>query len=273
MAFIGNSSSSQNFVPQVDYFSGDGSTVAFTLSRAVVSAYQVEAVVANVVQNPSDAFTVNGNVITFTSAPPAGVNNVYVRYAVLNTTLLQPGQGTVAADQIAAGAVVAAKLASGAAVANIGNRAIAGSQLPAGTVLQVVQGSTTTGVSMSSTTQTDTGLSASITPTSTTSKILVLVHQNGLVKSSGNAANDIGIYLYRDSSQISKVVAYAGYTGANGNIYGETVSTAYLDSPATTASVIYKTKFNNPDGGASGGTVDVQNGASQSTITLMEIAA
>ena len=100
MAFLGNSSSSANYVPQTDFFSGDGSTVAFTLSRAVVSAYQVEAVVANVMQNPSDAYTINGNVITFTSAPPAGTNNVYVRYAVLNTSLVAVGQGVVGATQV-----------------------------------------------------------------------------------------------------------------------------------------------------------------------------
>lgn len=171
---------------------------------------------------------------------------------------------TIGTDALASAAVTSAKLASGAP---------SRSQLPAGTVLQVVQGTTTTNISMSSTTQTDTGLSASITPTSASNKILVLVHQNGLVKQPGNASNDIGIYLYRDSTQISKVVAYAGYTGSDGNIYGETVSTAYLDSPASTSAITYKTKFNNPDGGAGGGTIQIQNGSSQSTITLMEIAA
>ena len=181
-------------------------------------------------------------------------------------TMILSGSGTIGglvAGGLPDASVTAADLASGAARTNFG----------AGTVLQVVQGRTTTGITMTSTTQTDTGLSASITPTSATNKILVLVHQNGLAKSSNNANNDIGIYLYRDSSQITKVVAYAGYTGTSGNIYGETVSTAYLDFPATTASVTYKTKFNNPDGGASSGSVEVQNGSSESTITLMEIAA
>ena len=69
MAFIGNTNQTQAFTPAVDYFNGDGVTVAFTLSRPVASVAQVEAVIENVVQNPSSAYTVNGNVITFTSAP------------------------------------------------------------------------------------------------------------------------------------------------------------------------------------------------------------
>lgn len=81
MAFLGNDSTTQSFVPAVDYFTADGSTLSYTLSRPVASVAQVEVVVNNVVQNPSDAYTVNGNTITFTSAPAVGgTNNVYVKY-------------------------------------------------------------------------------------------------------------------------------------------------------------------------------------------------
>lgn len=86
MAFIGNSVQTQGFTPAVDYFSGNGSTVTFTLSRPVAAAVQVEAVIDNVVQNPSTAYTVSGNAITFTSAPLSGSNNIYVRYTSLITT-------------------------------------------------------------------------------------------------------------------------------------------------------------------------------------------
>ena len=86
MAFIGNKVQTQGFTPAVDYFSGNGSTVTFTLSRPVAAAVQVEAVIDNVVQNPSTAYTVSGNAITFTSAPLSGSNNIYVRYTSLITT-------------------------------------------------------------------------------------------------------------------------------------------------------------------------------------------
>jgi hypothetical protein len=80
MAYLGNTPTQQGFIPAIDYFNGNGSTVAFTLSRPVASVAQVQAVIENVPQNPGDAFTVSGNTITFTSAPPSGTNNIYVYY-------------------------------------------------------------------------------------------------------------------------------------------------------------------------------------------------
>lgn len=88
MAFIGSTPSTQNLVASADYFNGDGVTIAFTMSRPVYATYQVSVVVNNVPQNPSSAYTVSGNTITFTSAPPAGTNNIYVVYTtqVINLT-------------------------------------------------------------------------------------------------------------------------------------------------------------------------------------------
>ena len=81
MAYIGSQTvNTQTFAQAVDYFNGDGSTVEFTLSRTVYSTIQMQVVVNNVVQNPSSAYTVLNNVITFTSAPSAGSNNIYVTY-------------------------------------------------------------------------------------------------------------------------------------------------------------------------------------------------
>jgi hypothetical protein len=95
MAFIGNTNITQGFIPAIDYFSGDGSTVAFTLSRPVASVAQVQANISNVPQNPSSAFSVSGNTITFTSAPPSGTNNIYVYYTSPITQVIAPSQGTV----------------------------------------------------------------------------------------------------------------------------------------------------------------------------------
>ena len=80
MSYIGNTPTTQAFAPAVDYFSGNGSTTAFTLSRPIASVAQVEAYVNNVAQNPSTGYTVSGSTITFTGAPSAGTNNIYVRY-------------------------------------------------------------------------------------------------------------------------------------------------------------------------------------------------
>lgn len=103
MAYIGNTAETQAFTPAIDYFNGNGSTVAFTLSRPVASVAQVQAVIENVPQNPGDAFTVSGNTITFTSAPPIGTNNIYVYYTSPITQLSQPGQGTVSPSSLSTG--------------------------------------------------------------------------------------------------------------------------------------------------------------------------
>jgi len=94
MAVIGNSSTQQAFTPAVDYFSGNASTTAFTLSRPVASVAQVQVVIDNVAQNPSSAYTVSGSTITFTSAPSSGTNNIYVYYTSPITDVIAPGQGT-----------------------------------------------------------------------------------------------------------------------------------------------------------------------------------
>ena len=88
--YIGNTVITQGFTPQVDFFSGNASTTAFTLSRPVASTYQMIVVVANVTQNPSSAFTVTGNTITFASAPPNGTNNIWVEYTSLITQTIVP---------------------------------------------------------------------------------------------------------------------------------------------------------------------------------------
>lgn len=112
MAYVGNTSTTQAFTPAIDYFSGDGSTTVFTLSRPVASSAQVQVNVNNVQQNPTDAFTVLNNTITFTGAPSSGTNNIYVQYTSPITQVIQPGQGTVGSAQLQDGAVTTAKIAN-----------------------------------------------------------------------------------------------------------------------------------------------------------------
>lgn len=94
MAYLGNNPTQQAFQPAIDYFSGNGATSSFTLSRPVASVAQVQVVVNNVQQNPS-SFTVSGNTLTLGGAPSAGTNNIYVYYTSPITQIMQPGQGTV----------------------------------------------------------------------------------------------------------------------------------------------------------------------------------
>ena len=95
MSYIGSTPTTQSFIAGTDYFNGDGSTTAFTLSRSVVSTNDIEAVINNVEQQPNTAYTVSGTTITFTSAPSAGTANIYVRYLSTTTQSITPSQGTV----------------------------------------------------------------------------------------------------------------------------------------------------------------------------------
>lgn len=140
-----------------------------------------------------------------------------------------------------------------------------------GKVLQVVSASTSTGVSNSTNTYADSNLTATITPTSATSKVLVIVSQNGCTKSAGNTANRIALRLLRGATTLITLGDYFLYNGTAVEIIGESISFSYLDSPATTSATTYKTQFMNP---ANVSSVTLQFVSSHnSTITLLEIGA
>ena len=145
-----------------------------------------------------------------------------------------------------------------------------------GTVLQVVNATYSTSVTNNTNVYADTGLTATITPTSTTSKVLVLVSQNGCAKNSGNLGSAMVLRLVRGSTELLMIDQGAGYTGVSAENWIGGLSICQLDSPATTSATTYKTQFRNNVNAAG---VQVQVGVSSgnnpttSGITLMEIAA
>ena len=145
---------------------------------------------------------------------------------------------------------------------------IASARLPTGSVLQVVQGTYAIEVSSSTSTYIDTGLTASITPSSSSSKILVLVSQNGIQKRTTDTY--MGLQLQRGGSSIAQIATGAAGTGTTAINDVGTVAIDYLDSPATTSSTTYKTQFRST---ANSAICFVQKDSVVSTITLMEIAA
>jgi hypothetical protein len=150
-------------------------------------------------------------------------------------------------------------------------QSIAKASLPTGSVLQVVTGTTSTAVSNSTTIYTDVGLSASITPTSASSKILVITTIQGVAKSSADAANRMDLKLLRGATQLDDSGANVYTAGTNLNLR-ISFSHSYYDAPATTSSTTYKWTFRNSNGTAS---VQVQQDSNSgiSQIILMEIAA
>ena len=142
-----------------------------------------------------------------------------------------------------------------------------GTQFPL--VGQVVSGTYGTAQTSTTTTYADTGLSLSITPSSTSSKILVLVSQN-LVIYDGISASTLGkIQLLRDSTQLTEILGLANRYPAT-HFSNSQTSIYKLDSPATTSSVTYKTQF----AVQAGSEVRVQYGSiNDSFMTLMEVLA
>jgi hypothetical protein len=149
-----------------------------------------------------------------------------------------------------------------------------------GKVLQVVEGSTTTYTTNTTKTYADTNLSASITPSATSSKILVIVTQQGCGVSNTSQSLGMEFILLRGATEIAKNTdgsfGYATTADLQGR-NGGTQALTCLDSPNTTSSTTYKTQFRLAGGGSTGSAV-VQNylataNTARSSIILMEIGA
>ena len=135
-------------------------------------------------------------------------------------------------------------------------------------VVQIVTATYSTEVGNGTTTYADTGLSATITPTSASNKVLVFVSQNGVAKTASNANSGVGIRLMRGGTEILVFANQAAYTAsAAGNNVG-TVGCEFLDSPATTSATTYKTQFKNA---LTVSNATVQEYMISSTICLMEV--
>ena len=131
----------------------------------------------------------------------------------------------------------------------------------------MVQATYSTTVSTSTGAEQDTGLTATITPKFATSKILVLVTQADCAKI--DVQGPISLYLYRNSTSIYTITSQLLYQSAGAATrLSVNCSGSYLDSPATTSAVTYKTTF----ASSSGSTTRIQFGGTPSTIQLLEIA-
>ena len=98
MPYVGNSPASNFASVTKDTFSGDGSTTAFTLSKAATTN-GVAVFVENVRQEPTTAYAVSGTTLTFTAAPvSASGNNIYVLHhnAPASTATHPAAQGLTA---------------------------------------------------------------------------------------------------------------------------------------------------------------------------------
>lgn len=284
MSYIGSTPTTQAFSPAVDIFSGNGSSTTLSLSKPVLSAAQVQVVVNNVPQNPASAFTVGSQTITFTSAPSAGTNNIYVYYVSPITQAIAPSQGTVSTSSLTSTFLlpVANLSASGSPSSSNFLRGdgtwstLSRSNMPAGSVLQVASTTKTNTFSTASTTFVDlTGLSVSITPTSASNKVMIFVTYS---MSTSNTTAIAVFNLLRDSTNISQPATTPSFNGTAIN-YAATSdavipgSINFLDSPATTSATTYKIQCRISSSTLYVNSRGAGDSAFTSTITAMEIAA
>jgi len=195
-----------------------------------------------------------------TSTINASLSAGIVTTADTSGVLALQSNGTTALSTSGANVTIAGTLTTAA-------QSIAKASMPSGSVLQVVNANYSTAVTNNTSTLVSTGLTASITPTSATSKILVIASVAGIFKTTNNTA--VTLQLYKNSGNIFQF-ALTGLANNSTANNGGSISTSFLDSPATTSSTSYTVYFGSQQNNV--GTT-VQLNGDTSTITLLEIAA
>jgi hypothetical protein len=171
------------------------------------------------------------------------------------------GSGTIALQNQLSGMTTASLPALGSA------------QMPTGSVLQVVQGSYSTTMSTTSnSTFVSTGASITITPTSSSSKILVMFNQHIAIEKQ-NGDQGAGFAIKRGSTTVwSTPVPYAfyHYSGTDSVYVDKRMyqPLTYLDSPNTTSATTYTSFINEYGSGLTKAQID----SNPTIMTLMEIA-
>jgi hypothetical protein len=148
-------------------------------------------------------------------------------------------------------------------------------QASSGRVLQVVQYSDTTNRSSTTNTYAASGFSASITPSNSSNKILV-IFSGQIAVLTGTNTNTIGNFAIYRGSSTNLISARIGGSIISGD-FNIASNLTYLDSPATTSSVtynIYWTRYSSGYDATLAMNINGGNGGnSGSTFILMEIAS
>ena len=142
-----------------------------------------------------------------------------------------------------------------------------------GKLLQVVTGTTTTSTQIASTTYTDTTITATITPSSASSKILVLAQgYYNLYRGNLGGEQYTDIKLVRASTDIYEMTRLGYNFATNESSFDNSVPIMYMDSPSTTSATTYKIQ-SKVGFTAQNGKVTWQNFSIKSNIQLLEIGA
>jgi len=250
---------------------GGGSATAKTASYVLVAADAG----TTVIMNAAGATTITVNTSLFSAG-----DTVFIQNIGAGTCTITAGTATVnTASSLALAQYDSGSLYFTATSASIFSKADGASAGGGGKVLQVVQGTTSTVTTISTSTLTDTGLTATITPSLATSKILVLASQlayiydpvsGGTIAATGNYSLLRGATNILDNSTAFSFGAeFATMPGGSSGEISTIISVNYLDSPSTTSATTYKLQARLYQG------TDIvcQRSGNTSTIILLEIGA
>ena len=225
-----------------------------------------------------------------TSSGGGGSSTPFTGGTVANLTVFQNTVTITTGSSIVIGSAVISTGTSSSSLAVsgslvTGNRGISSSSMPAGAILQVTSTFYTSIFSTSLAAWTNiTGYNCTITPTSSTSKILVMVAGVGGISGADSAI----VALQRNGLFISSATNTTGYVSGSANsLYngssdsnnnkGFTIT--YLDSPSTTATITYQVLVNSVQSvtvyiNALGSNISgqVYSSLAASNIVLMEVA-
>ena len=253
-------------------FTANGSTTVFTLTNPVATANDLEVFVGNVRQEPTAAYSAAGTTLTMSEAPATGLNFYVINKSQAQVTTTPP-VNSISTDKIVNSAVTDAKIGGLAATKLTGT--VAGARLPAGTVLQTVFGVNSTNQQLANDTTTfATTTTASITPSSTSSKIFIIAHGSADIAFGNYRA--IYFRILRSVGGTDQVVRASQYLMYGDNLQTHNIATQpiqALDAPGTTSAITYSIQGRHQSGSTPN---TAYNGYlsrySQSTLTLMEIA-
>ena len=176
--YIGNTPTTQLHVSALDSFNGDGTTVAFTVSRIVGTEKDLDVTVNGVPQDPNNSYTVNGDVVTFTEAPSVGTGNIIVRFRAYVVTKIVPDDESVTAAMIANNSITGVKIATGT---------LTGDKLASGTIT----GDKITAATIGSSNLTTTGVTAGIYG-GTGNTVNITVDAQGRITAAANVVSSGG---------------------------------------------------------------------------------
>ena len=116
-----------------DRFSGNNSSTAFTMSRSVGNANDIDVFVENVRQEPTIAYSVSGTTLSFTGTPATGSNNIYVVHKAASVNVVPPsGRSTDNIADLQVTSTLSGELISGTLNRPVGINATDGSATDAG---------------------------------------------------------------------------------------------------------------------------------------------